>query len=192
MDITLKSSPTYVRTAKESGDVVTLAEYKSYSNQTSSLIDALLQLYIDSAVEIAERYMNRDILTATYQTYRDDFWCNPFLEKGGYQSVESVEYMLDGTYQTLATTEYTVKVGGIYPEICSVDPPSHDCNCNAIRITFKAGFGDNASDVPSSIKLAILQIALFLEMNKGDCSDEGDFPASAKTILRQYKIVRIG
>ena len=152
-------------------DVVTLAEAKSFLRITSNSEDALIQSLIHSAVTQAERMMNRDILTTTYENFRNSFAEDLTLRRGAYQSVESIEYLSDGSYVVLDPTEYTVTIGGSFGVVCQIYIPTHEPVCNSVKIIFKTGFGDDASFVPEDIKTAIKMIVSDMYANRGDCSD---------------------
>lgn len=182
-------SSTYKQTAKETVDVVTLDEVKLWMRVTHSKEDELIKSLIKSAVTSAENVMGRDILTTTWQNFRDDFTNQVLeLEKAKFQSVESVEYLSNGTYTTLATTEYTVREGGIYGVICELTAPTHDDKCNAVRITFKTGFGDDNTSVPEPIKTAIKEHVTFMYQNRGDCSGS-DLPKHVMMTYSEYTII---
>jgi len=190
----LNESSTYIQTAKSANAVVTLAEVKAYLKITTATQDALIQTFIDAAVSFAEKCMSRDILTTTYQNYRESFFSDLTLKRGAFQSLVSIEILIDSVYEVLAATEYTVKIGGIFGVICEVTEPSNvDCDCNAIRITFKTGFGDDETSVPADIKIAIMQIVMFLDQNRGDCScSDETIPPAARTIFEKYRIINTG
>jgi uncharacterized phiE125 gp8 family phage protein len=145
--------------------------------------------------------MSRDIKETTYERYSRDFFCdydNDFqtdcltLRKGGFLSLEKIEYLKDDVYTELSTDNYTVKTGGIFGEICKLTfDDSLDDNCNAVKITFKTGFDETISLIPADLKQAILLHIAFLYENRGDCGFESTLPASAKVIYDNYKIIDI-
>lgn len=184
---------TYVFGSQLPGEIVTLAEAKSFLRVTFTEEDTLISSLIVSSTIQAEQYMRRNLLTTTWTNYRSSFHEDLTLRRGGFQSVESIEYLLDGTYQTLATTEYEATIGGSYGVICRVDPVGHDEACNAVKITFKTGFGDDPIDVPENIKIAIRFNVASLYVNRGDCSDACGvgIPESAKAIYNKYKLIDI-
>ena len=185
---------TYKQISKSTNDVLDIDDVKQYMRISSTMQDNIIELMIDAAVGCAERYMNRDILTTTYENYRRDFSPDLTLRRGGFQSLDLIEYLKDGSYTTLATTEYTLREGGVFGEICEVCPPSDmDCDCNAVKITFKTGFGDDSDSVPADIKLALYQIIFFINENRGDCSCVSEsIPEAAMKMLNGYKIISAG
>ena len=62
---------------------------------------------------------------------------------------------------------------------------------NAIEITFVAGYGAAASDVPSALVRAVKQLAASLYTNRGDgCGDLADM-GGVRALLDTYKIRRV-
>jgi uncharacterized phiE125 gp8 family phage protein len=182
---------TYLQIDKLTNDVVTLAEMKEWLKVTTSTDDAVIQSLIASAVNLAEKYMNRDILTTTYENYRDSFYEDLTLRRAGYQSIESIEYLKDNVYITLDANTYTKSFGGVYGVVCEIEKtPNTDVSCNAVKITFKTGFGDTASDVPEMIKTAIKMGVTYMYENRGDCCNtKSGFPKTAQNILYTYRVV---
>lgn len=64
---------------------------------------------------------------------------------------------------------------------------------NGIEITYTAGFGSSADDVPESIKRAIQQVAAFLYMHRGEGCDPADavVRSGALTLAAEYTDVRL-
>lgn len=181
---------TYVESATTNLNILTIEEVRSFLKISHSSEDALLNMIIKSAQESAELFMERDLLTTTWINYRESFFQDLTLRRGKYQSVELVEYLEGGVYKALDPTEYDVRMGGAFGIICGIDPPTTDSNCNAVKITFKTGFGDDATFVPDNIKLAMLQHIGNLYESRGDCESNG-IPESSKQVYSQYKLVDI-
>ncbi len=126
--------------------------------------DTLIEGLITAAREVCEAHTNRAFVTQTWTLYLAD-WPNTDcirLPKGNLQSVESFTYTDSaGTVNTLTEdTDYLVDTysepgrlllpyGGTWPS--TTLSPS-----NPIAIEFVCGYGDVASNVPKSIKQAIL------------------------------------
>ncbi len=185
---------TYVLDSKITSDVVTLAEVKEWLKVDSADDDVLIQALIDSAVTTAEKLMNRDILTGTWINYRQSFDEDLTLRRGAFQSVTSIETLQEDIYVVLDAAEYTVSIGGSFGVICQIEtiPTFDHPDCNAIKITFKTGFGDDESFVPEDIKAAIkLMVSNWYE-NRGDCADDCSgqaIPMAASLILRNYRLI---
>lgn len=201
---------------------VSLATVKSHLKITSSFQDDLLTLYIKSAIEYAENITRRDLITRTYKTFRD-FFPAPSQNEGHYsfgqipsfnsgtssisanvgfeirkspiQSVEKIEYFVQGVLQVLDNTIYYNTVESDYSEILTNQgkdwPTNADQRLQTIEITFKNGFGDADTDIPQVFTVAILQHVSALYANRGDCGGaQGSaiVPAAAKSFYLQSRI----
>ena len=126
--------------------------------------DALLTEKLQSAIDDAEDFTGRQLLTATFKSYLDEFPGVDFIELpyGNLQSVTSIKYKdCDGTETTMTVTaEYLVETNGehrgriVLPYGCSW-PSVTLYPSNPICIEFVCGWTAAAS-VPSKIKSAIL------------------------------------
>lgn len=184
---------------KSSADVVTLAEAKAYLRVTTTTDDTLIQSLITSAVQLAESYMNRDILTTTWLNFRNSLMGDWTLRRGGFQSVVSFEY-LNPTYVVLPTTEYKVSQDSVFGIIQDINFPFSSIDgwpysgpvADGIKITFKTGFGDTAASVPELIKTAIKMTVGMLYSNRGDCCGDSGLPKAVETMLNAYRIINLG
>lgn len=59
---------------------------------------------------------------------------------------------------------------------------------NAIKITYIAGYGANASDVPANIRRALIMMAVHLYTNRGDCDGDCVTKSGANAYLDQVKL----
>lgn len=127
--------------------------------------DALLTEKLQSAIDDAEDFTGRQLLTATWKAYLDKFPCDKdFIELpfGNLQSVTAITYKDSaGTVTTMTvTTEYLVETNGdqcgriVLPYGCSW-PSVTLYPSNPICIEFVCGW-TTAALVPSKIKSAIL------------------------------------
>ena len=181
---------TYVLDSKVSADIITLSDMKDFLKVTGTSEDTIIQALINAAIARAEKFMNRDLLTTTWINYRESFYEDLTLRRGGFQSLTTIEYLSDESYATLASTEYQVSIGGIFGKICEIEVPTSDKDCNDVKITFKSGFGDDSDAIPEDIKLALQMDVSFLYSNRGDCTNVNmDMPVAVEAIYKGYKIV---
>jgi len=184
---------TYVIDSKISADIVTLADAKLFLRVDFTEDDVLIQSLIDAAVSMAEKAMNRDLLTTTWINHRDSFTLQDLtLRRGEFQSLVQIEFLSDGSFVVLANTEYVVSIGGTFGVICEIDPPTIDNECNSVKITFKTGFGDDATFIPEDIKTAIKMDVTNMYNNRGDCSTTGcskGLTPTSTAIYRSYRII---
>lgn len=200
---------------------VDLATVKQHLRVTSTDEDALITQYINAAIAYAEKKTRRDFITRTYETFRDEWpylgtsegyydLSNNYyssydrirygdaklyafeLRKSPLQSVSSVEYLVDGSFVTLANTVYYNTLESDYSEVLLAEdqcwPEDKDQGLQSIKITFVSGFGDTSADVPEDIKTALLMHVTHLYQNRGDCSNEGMIPSMVNSIYLQSRI----
>lgn len=138
------------------GDVVTLAEVKADLRIDTDDFDAELTGWIAAAVERLEDATRRQLLTATWRLYLDQFPRREIpIWKAPTQSVEAIEYVgLDGELVEMPAADYVVSPGDaprvIVPAYGTCWPPTRR-QPQAVRIQFVAGYGE-ASDVPAMAK----------------------------------------
>ena len=181
---------------------VTLATVKAYLripvSDTSQ--DAILTLMIEAATEFAEMYTKRDFITRTSRTFRNEFESQFELRRSVFQSLELFEYLVSGSFIAVPPTVFSTTIENAFSFIFRLPeedwPDDKDDLPQSIKIEFKTGFGNADTDVPSKLRLALLQhIASFFE-NRGDCACDADgagksLPAAAKAIYEQFRIMDI-
>lgn len=200
---------TYKVTTPASVTPISIANVKAFAKITTSTDDALIATLIKAAVRYAEQITRRDFITRTYETFRDLFpgtyqgfhsfngHISPFGEFGNFgfeirksplQSITKVEYT-DTTGATIlvASTVYYNTVEEDYSTLLTLPGQSWPTDAlerlQAIKITFKSGFGDADTDVPEDLRQALLMHVTFLYENRGDCEDisEGSSDCGPKT-----------
>lgn len=149
-----------VRTSAPAAEPLGVSEVKAHLRADLSEDDPLIVGLIQAAREWAEGYLQRSLITQTWQLSRDYLTPVIHLPQGPVQSVSSFEYVDDqGVTQTLASTEYRVDTDSDPARITRAwgkSWPSIRYVTNAVQITFVAGYGDSASDVPRPIRHGML------------------------------------
>ncbi len=156
---------------------VTLQEAKNSLKVDSDMTDddALITMLIGTARRYAEGYTGRALVTQTWQATLDNFpgYAIPnaalsvssairnagseiYLRKNPVKSVGSVSYLdVDGIWQTMPSTDYVFDPSGIVqrlsPAYGKAWPATRQQIAN-VRITFTAGYGPSASDVPENFR----------------------------------------
>lgn len=142
---------------------LTVAEAKAYRRIEGSTEDALVGDLITAARELFEEETGRQVITATWRLHLNRFPVGRapiIVPKPPLQSVTSVTYLdADGASQTWDASEYTVvapsgpfaRPGVIYPKPGYTYPTSLVA-ANAVTVTFVAGYGAAATDVPDSLR----------------------------------------
>ncbi len=139
---------------------VLLAEAKLHCRVDGTDDDALLTALIVAAREAAEHELGRALITQTWEKVLDAFPSAIRLPYPPCQAIVSVKYLDgDGIEQTLAAPSYQLDS---HSEPAWLVPaygygwPATRAEPNAVRVQFRAGYGDAGSDVPEAICLWIL------------------------------------
>lgn len=147
---------------------VTTAEVKSSARVDDSAYDTQATLAIAAMRSQAEAKMARCLITQTLELILDDFPAGEIdLIMPDVQQILTVKYIdINGAEQTLSNTNYTLAEDNIDADLFWLHPaqnvawPPTRAIANAVRIQFKAGYGDTAADVPHDIRLWIIAHAV--------------------------------
>ena len=176
---------------------VSLAEAKTHLRVDSSAEDDLINSLISAARQWAEKYTNRSFITQTWELYLDDLYECIELQYGAVQSVTSVKYYdTDNSLQTLSSDNYDTDLISLPARITrayNVTYPNTYNRTNAVIIEFTAGYGD-ASDVPDSIKSAILLLVGHLYENRENVvwGQVKSLPQGTEFLLNPYRVFTYG
>jgi uncharacterized phiE125 gp8 family phage protein len=182
-----------------------VGEVKNFLRVDSTLDDTLIENYIKTATEIVESYLGRSLLNKTYKMVLDKFpFCesNPvYLSELGQKynngsiylpilpvsSITSVVYKdmadasntVSSTYYYLDDTNYRVclKQDKYWSDFITREESS-------VEITFVAGYGE-ASDVPSTIKIALMNYIGQMYDSRGMC----EMSCQCKDMLSPYLVI---
>lgn len=144
-----------------SEEPVTVAEVKLQCRISSDDEDALLDIYIKAARERAEAITGLAFISQTWELALDAFPDGeillPILPVSVINSV--AYYDTDGAMQVMAAADYVLDNYGTQRHWAipapTVEWPSTVDAANAVRVSFRAGYGV-AADVPASIRSWIL------------------------------------
>lgn len=136
---------------------ITLAEAKLHCRIDGADDDALVTALIVAARQQAENRTGRALITQQWRYDLDAFPVDTIeLPKPKLQSVQSITYLdTNGTRQTMTGTEYDVitaeMVGAVLPAYGKTWPSCRN-HPGSVQISFTAGYGAAASDVPQAIR----------------------------------------
>jgi uncharacterized phiE125 gp8 family phage protein len=193
--------------AKE--EPLTLAEAREHLRPSHALEDALILRLIAAARAHAEAFMERRLITQTWDYTLDTFpyapwymtrdYCKPYaleIPLPPLQSVESVTYVdgagapilvdpLNYTVDTIAEPGRIAPASGTYW-------PSPRVQMNAITIRFVCGYG-LAGAVPEEIKQALLLLVGHWYEHREEVSEVELYkvPMACESLLSPYKILRL-
>jgi uncharacterized phiE125 gp8 family phage protein len=169
----------------------TLSDVKNYLKVDTSADDTLITTLISAARQAAESYLNMALITQTV-TEKLDRLNSPtlYLSVNPVIAVSNFQYF-DGqnTTQTFAATNYVVDnyskpsrlslaYGKTWPTLYG--------NINDVTITYTAGFGTEASGVPTQIRQAMLMMIADSYDNREDYVKK--MPTASQYLLDQYRV----
>jgi len=193
----------------ETAEVVTLAEVKSFLRVTTSDEDTVIQSFLDAAIDETKNYTRRSLINRTLKLTLDrfpasntnDWWDGvrqlPISEL--HRSSEKIElpspplvsvtsivtYDTGNTASTFGSGNYTVDTANSrvllnFGQVWPVDLR----NLAAIEITYVSGYGAAASNVPASLKTAIMQHTMEMYEMRQFCEP----PEICRNLLNRYRI----
>lgn len=173
---------------------VSLAEVKAHLRVTGTAEDALIGVFLQSAVDHLDAWvgiLGRALVTQTWELALDEFAVEIRLPLGLVQSVEAVEYRdTAGLVQTVPSASYVVDI--LSPEARIVLAPNATWPMtldaiNAVTVRFVCGYGAAAA-VPSAIKAAILlMVADLYENREGQTAKALTPNATVDRLLSPYR-----
>jgi len=169
----------------------TLSDVKNYLKVDTSADDTLITTLISAARQAAESYLNMALITQTI-TEKLDRLNSPtlYLSVSPVISVSNFQYAdSQNTTQTFASTNYVVDMyskparlslayGKTWPTLYG--------NINDVTITYTAGFGTEASGVPTQIRQAMLMMIADSYDNREDYVKK--MPTASQYLLDQYRV----
>jgi len=190
---TYRSSYTYVDATR----VVSLSDMKMQLAVDGTDLDTYIGDLIDAATVYCEKATNLKFLTETCIDYLEAFPTEIRPTFSPLSSVTSVQYVdTAGATQTWAAAEYDVDTdptpGRIKPAY-GESYPSIRGQMQAITVTYVAGFGTSASDVPENLRQAVKILVTEWFYRRGEVTED-DLPAvpsAVKILLGLSKVYRL-
>ncbi len=177
--------------------------------------DGLLDMVIMSAVEIGQIWTGRYFIIHTIKLNLDHWpWVTPTESpiahsRGIYQryielpSLPANEVLSITTYNSenapyiIPSSSYIIDLndeniwGRVVFQPYFTSPEIREAS--GIEIIYKAGYGANASDVPSGVVNGLYMLAAYLFENRGVCQGDNDcmMKSGANSLLNTYRVTRI-
>lgn len=171
------------RTVPPATEPLSLAEAKLYLRVDGSAEDSLVTDMIVAVREAAETYLNRSLVTQSWQVaYADYAPAHVPLPKGPVQAITHVKTRnRAGDEATVNSSLYALAVAEDAVEFESV------VMGYAVIITYTAGYGD-AEDIPASVRQGMLiHLAALYEDRLGGM----ELPKAALTLYKPHRIARL-
>jgi len=167
---------------------ITLDEAKNHLKVDSADDNVLIGNLITTARQLAEKETKRAFITQTWQMFLDTAPHVIEIPKPPLQSpLVSIKVIdTDGTESTISKDNYIVDAsenspGRVVPKLGYVWP--YHRGFASFIIEYKAGYGDNADDVPRGIRDGILKLITYLYENRGD-----NIPKETLSVFAPYKV----
>ena len=176
---------------------VSLAEAKAHVRVDHDDEDAAVLRLIGAAREACERHTGRAFITQGWKLWRDGWPCAAKraleLPKPPLIAVSAVAaYDRSGAEVPLSSDAYIVDSlsvpGRIVLKQSTILPVSLR-EANAIAVSFEAGYGANAADVPRAIRGAILNLVGFYYEQRGNAPAEP--PADTLALLAPFRVIAL-
>lgn len=157
---------------------VSLPEAKAHLRVTSNDEDAYIQGLINAAIAHVdgEGELGRAMITQTWAQWVSQAPGYVRLKMGPFQALVSVEYYdAAGTLQTATLSEFETWLDGDFVTCKPKDSiawPQADDRPDAIKITYRVGYGDTAASVPDGIRHALLILIEHWYQNRGQVTAE--------------------
>ena len=187
-----------VLTSGPSAEPVTLAQAKEQTQYThTNAQDDLLTRFITAARALVESKTNLCLITKTYELHLSHFPGVIYLPHPPLQQVDSITYIdADDVEQTVEPSVYQ---SGKYTRPGRIITASQQSwptdvkpgTLEAVKVTYKAGFGNTAADVPEELKHAILLIvAEWFEHRKGLTTGTivSELPHAVAALVEAYRV----
>jgi len=186
---------------------VSLAEARAHLRVDGTGEDALVQALLTAARECCESFLARALISQSWKLVFDAWpgsdrntggkGYNPFGSGGnainmplGLLAVTRIEtFALDGSGTTFNATAYDVFPGrnGRIAPTTGQSWPRPGRPFGGIEISFDAGFGTLASDVPQALRTGILMLVAALFENRGDAPLEAAKTSGITALWRPYR-----
>jgi uncharacterized phiE125 gp8 family phage protein len=150
---------------------VSLAMAKLHCKVEHADDDALITSMIRAAARTAEQHLNRALMTQEWLCSLDEFpAAGIVLARPRVQSVSSIVYTNPaGNDITLVSTAYTLDADtmpGLVRPVLGTSWPATRVQPNAVRVTFSAGYGNDAAAVPDDVAVWVLMQVATLYRNR--------------------------
>lgn len=167
--------------------------FRSYAKQYDSIDDYVIQDIIDACTEFGESYTGRSFRNIAYRLSLDEFSSRILLNRSNISSIESVEYLVSGSYVEVSDSIYYLKNLIWESEILLLPNEEWPVDLDDIEQGIRIDFTSAAYPESSKILLALKRHCLHVYMNRGDADDISDLVASsgASGFYNQFRIPRI-
>lgn len=178
--------------------VITAAEVKAHAAVDTTDDDTMLGALVDAAIAHVDGYtgiLGRCLVNQSWRVDLADWPCGglirlPFPDVSAITSIKY--YDEDNAEQTIDDANYQRVEDARGHLVRMVDdfaaPAVYDDRLDAVRVTFVAGYGAAADDVPAAIRVALWMLAAHWYSNR---EGQGEVPPHVMSLLAPYRRVGI-
>ncbi|MBN8531726.1 MAG: phage head-tail connector protein [Alphaproteobacteria bacterium] len=175
--------PGLARTVAPGAEPLTLAEAKLYLRVDGSTEDTLITSLIASVRQAAEEYLRRSLITQSWKlSFNDGAPGEVALPRGPVQSITSVVLKdRDGDSETYSAGNYYLNARKD-ALVFDAEPYAH-----LVEITYQAGYGAAAANVPDMLKAGMLAHLASLYDGRGGI----ELPAKTEALYAPFRVLGI-
>lgn len=187
------------RTADATTEPVTLAEAKNHMRVSHQDEDGLIDALIPAARQWVEHFTKRALVDQTWQLTLDAFpAAELWIPRPPLMSVTSIDYTKqDGTSDSVDSSIYIVDTDHLPGRVALADGeswPSDDLqSIAAVIVTYQAGYGSSADDVPRPLRHAVLMLVGHLYEHRetvvvGGGGNDVELPLASRALAWPYRV----
>lgn len=184
------------RVAAPATDILSLSDAKAHLRVDGSDDDSLIAGLISAVTSFidGDGVLGRALITQDWAQWvsQSPGWVR--LSMGPFQSLVSVEYYdADNVLQTATLSDFETRKSGDFV-ICKPKEdrewPTAETRLDAIKITYRAGFGDAAADVPPDIIVAAKLLLGHLYEHREAVADArmAELPMGVEMLLNRHRV----
>lgn len=175
---------------------VSLAEAKAWLKVDGVVEDDLIRALIVAARLMVEAEIGQVLVGQNWRLVGDAWPAGELIpvRVGRILSVTGGRiFAADGSPTPIAADRFTILPDADPPALIALDRPAPGRAHAGIEIDLRLGFGENATDIPETIRLAIRRLTMLWFEDRGDSGDvEAGLPPQIRALLRPFRRLRIG
>jgi uncharacterized phiE125 gp8 family phage protein len=192
------------RTAEPTVEPVTLDEAKLHRRVDHSDEDSLISSLITAARQWVEEFTGRALVAQTWRLTFDNWPDGPYalLPRPPLMAIESIDYTdTDGVTRSVDESIYHVDGSHLPGRVVLADgaswPSATLRTAAAVQVTYTAGYGTEAADVPRPLRQAVLlQIGHLYEHREsvtvGVTGTDSEMPFATRALAWPYRAFHVG
>jgi uncharacterized phiE125 gp8 family phage protein len=188
-----KSGRQIIISVEPTVEPITVSELKFWARIDGSDEDTVLGGIITTARKNLEHYIKRTLIQTTIQLYMDSWDFDSYeLPYSPVISISAVETLDESDTATVySSSNYYLVKGNPYKIAIkqdSTNPLNTERDYGGFRITYLAGYGTTAADVPQALKDAVATWATYIYENR-DPNPEP--PEVVKNLVSNFMIINV-